>query len=94
MQHGSPRLTSQTTMWSAWIGFNASRALGAIFFSVIYLDLATTHPDLLWGSITLRTTELVGLLAYLALAARDWFYIPVRAIAAATILYSVALLIA
>lgn len=94
MQNDSLRLTSQTTMWSAWIGFNASHSLGAIFFGVIYLNLATTYPDVLWGSVTLRLTGLAMLLSYLALAACYWFTVPFRAIATATILYSVALLIA
>ena len=94
MQNDSPRLTSQTTMWLAWIGFNASHSLGAILFGVIYLNLATTHPDILWGSIVLRMTGWTVLLVYLMLAARYWFRIPCRAIAGATILYSIALLIA
>ena len=94
MQNNSPRLTSQTTIWSAWIGFNASHSLGAIMFGVVYLNLATTYPDILWGSITLRIGGLLALIAYLALAARYWFSTPFRAIAVATTCYGTALLIA
>lgn len=28
-----PRLTRRTTLWKAWVGFNASHSLGAILFS-------------------------------------------------------------
>lgn len=31
LQRESPQLTRQTSMWRAWIGFNASHSLGAIF---------------------------------------------------------------
>jgi hypothetical protein len=43
MNEVSPVLTRETTMWQAWIGFNASHARGAIFFGLIYGYLALEH---------------------------------------------------
>ena len=31
-----PVITRQTTMWRAWVGFNASHSMGAILFGLIY----------------------------------------------------------
>ena len=36
----SPVLTSETTMWKAWIGFNASHSLGAMLFAAVFGYLA------------------------------------------------------
>ena len=94
MQNDSPRLTSQTTIWSAWIGFNASHSRGAILFGVLYRNLATIHPDAFWGATTRRAIGMLALIAYLALAARHWFSTPLGAIAAATTFHGPALLIA
>jgi len=33
MRDDSPRLTRRTTMWDAWIGFNASHSLGAVLLA-------------------------------------------------------------
>ena len=43
----SPVLTSQTTMWKAWIGFNASHSLCALLFGAVYGDLALFHLPVL-----------------------------------------------
>jgi hypothetical protein len=39
----SPVITRQTTMWKAWVGFNASHSYGAILFDLIYGYLAVAH---------------------------------------------------
>jgi hypothetical protein len=44
------RLTAQTTMWKAWIGFNASHSLGLILFGAIYGYLALCA----WSLVRLR----------------------------------------
>src|SRR5688572_12148125 len=36
MQEVSPVITRQTTMWKAWIGFNASHGYGAVLFGAVY----------------------------------------------------------
>ena len=76
MQQVSPVLTRGTTMWKAWLGFNASHSLGAIFFGVIYGWLALAQPQLLSQSPFLLTVGL-GLLASYALLGRAyWFSVP------------------
>ena len=40
-----PRLTRRTTLWKAWVGFNASHSLGLITFGLVYGYLALAHPQ-------------------------------------------------
>lgn len=71
-----PVLTRKTTMWRAWIGFNASHSLGAILFGLFYGYLALAHPAVLFQSAFLLAVGLVTLAAYLLLAKLYWFRIP------------------
>ena len=76
MESSHPILTNETTMWKAWIGFNASHSAGAIFIGVINIYIAhnffqTVQTDLFFFVINLLT---VGF--YLWLAKRYWFRIP------------------
>ncbi|MES2297487.1 MAG: hypothetical protein V4582_10615 [Pseudomonadota bacterium] len=91
MRQDAPRISAQTTMWRAWVGFNASHSLGAILFGLVYGYLAL-RPDLLWRAPFLLWLGLAVLLAYLALARAYWFRIPLRAILLATMLYGAGLL--
>lgn len=43
MKATSPILTRETTVWNAWIGFNASHSLGAMLFASIYVPLTTSY---------------------------------------------------
>ena len=94
MQEVSPVLTRQTTMWKAWVGFNASHSLGAILFGAVYGYLSLLHSAFLLQSTFLLSLGLVLLLAYAFLGRRYWFSIPFRCILAATALYVLAILIA
>lgn len=87
----SPVITRQTTMWRAWIGFNASHSFGAILFGVVYGYLALLHPAFLFGSAFLLTVGLVLLGAYAFLAVRYWFRVPLGGILLSLALYSLAL---
>jgi hypothetical protein len=90
MRATSPRLTRRTTMWKAWVGFNASHSLGAIVFAVVYLALAIRHPAVLEGSPLFAVIALANGLAYLALARAYWFRTPFIGILGATICFGVA----
>jgi len=94
MQLVSPVLTSQTTMWRAWIGFNASHSYGAMFFGLVYAYLALAHDQLLFHSPYLIVVGLALLIAYLALAKAYWFSIPLLGILLSTLLYVAALVLA
>ena len=54
MKSSSIKLTPDTSVWLAWVGFNASHSLGAMIFAGIYIPLAIAHPNILhsfWFSI-------------------------------------------
>ncbi|MDO8789253.1 MAG: hypothetical protein Q7J42_14375 [Sulfuritalea sp.] len=91
MKQVSPVLTRQTTMWKAWVGFNASHSNGAIFFGLVYGYLALAQPVLLFSSFFLLLVGLALLLGYVLLARAYWFSIPLRGITASTVLYLAAL---
>ena len=94
MREVSPVITRQTTMWKAWVGFNASHSFGAILFGVVYGYLSLVHAAFLFQSTFLLLFGLALLLGYLFLAKSYWFSIPLRCILLATVLYAAALLLA
>ena len=94
MQEVSLVITPQTTMWRAWVGFNASHSLGAILFGAVYGYLSLAHSAFLFQSTFLLSLGLVFLLGYTFLSKRYWFSVPFRSILAATALYVFATLIA
>ena len=83
----SPVITRQTTMWKAWIGFNASHSYGAILFGLVYGYLALAQRELLFGSVYLASVGALLLAGYVVLGRLYWFSIPFRGIVIATILY-------
>ena len=84
MKGTSPRISRGTTMWRAWIGFNASHSLGAMLLSVFYLLLAGWHMDVLAGSSAFAVLPVIASAAYLMVARHYWFAAPFRGIAIAT----------
>ena len=88
----SPVITRETTMWKAWVGFNASHSFGAIFFGVVYGYLSLAHTGFLLGSPFLLSVGLLLLLGYSLLGYRYWFSVPFRGIVFAAVLYAAALI--
>lgn len=84
-------LTRETTVWRAWIGFNASHSLGAVFFGVIYGYLASMRRELLFHSPFLLAVGLLTLASYAVLARRYWFSAPFRGICLALVLFLAAI---
>jgi hypothetical protein len=80
-------LTRQTTVWRAWVGFNASHSYGAILFGVVWGYLAMRQAPFLYSSWFLMALGLVVLVAYLVLARVYWFSVPFRGLLLATALY-------
>ena len=93
MKQGHPVLTRQTTMWKAWVGFNASHSMGAILFGLLYGYLALVQGTLLFASPFLLVTGAVTLAGYVFLGKRYWFSIPYRGVVAATVLYVAGLVV-
>jgi hypothetical protein len=87
-------LTRETTMWKAWIGFNASHSYGVILFGLIYGYLALAQSELLFHSPFLQVVGLVLLAGYAVLAKLYWFSIPFRGIVLSAALYAAALILA
>ncbi len=76
MKSTSPKLTKETTMWHAWVGFNASHSLGAIFFAAVYIPLATKHFEVFKSTLWFSLLPIVVACSYLILAKLYWFRIP------------------
>ena len=93
MQEVSPVITRQTTMWKAWIGFNASHSYGLILFGAVYSYLALAHSDFLFQSVFLLSLGLILLFGYVFLAKRYFFRIPLLGVLLATFLYGLALIV-
>ena len=94
MQRSELRITRETTVWRAWIGFNASHSFGIILFALIYGYLALAAPGLLFGSLFLRIVGGALLLGYVILARRYWFSVPFRGVVLSTALYAAGLVVA
>ena len=93
LEQVSPVITRETTMWNAWIGFNASHSYGALLFGAVYGYLALVHAAFLFQSWFLLSLGLLVLLAYAVLGKRYWFSVPFRGIVMATALYAIALVV-
>jgi len=93
MQEESPMLTRQTTMWRAWIGFNASHSYGAMLFGMVYGYLALFHMGMLSGSVFLLALGLVLLGGYCVLGKLYWFSVPYRSALVSTVLYAAGLVL-
>ena len=91
MRAVSPVISRETTMWQAWVGFNASHAFGAILFGLVYGYLAVAAPGLLFGSLFLQAVGALLLAGYVVLAHRYWFSAPLRGTVLATLLYAAGL---
>ncbi|MBI3711821.1 MAG: hypothetical protein HY253_02500 [Burkholderiales bacterium] len=87
LQEVAPRISKQTTMWRAGLGFHLSHSLGAILFALVYGYLAWFAWDFLMGALFLRALGLVYLLTMLVLAVKFWFRIPVMGLALSSVLY-------
>ena len=88
MKTVSPVLTSQTTMWRAWVGFNASHSFSALLFGLIYGYLAIAQSQLLFSSIFLGLVGAFLLVGYIILGKLYWFSVPYRGILLASALYA------
>ena len=87
MQSTSPVLTKETTMWKAWIGFNASHSLGAIAFSGVYLLLSIEQMEMFLETKGLLVLAVLVGVSYVVLAKQYWFRIPFVGLLIATLCF-------
>lgn len=94
MSAGTLRITAQTSVWRAWIGFNASHSLGAMLFGLVYGYLALQHARMLFDSAFLLGLGLLALSGYWLMARAYWFRTPLLGISLSLVLYLCSLSIA
>ena len=76
MKASSPILTKETTLWKAWIGFNASHSSGAIFIGIMNFYIINNFYTLVQNEIFFFVFNILTVAFYLWLAWRYWFKIP------------------
>ena len=82
-----PVITRQTTMWGAWVGFNASHSMGAMLFGLVYGFLGSSYPEILFDSPFLLAVGLAMLGGLAVLGKLYWFRTPFRGIVIALVCY-------
>ena len=87
MKHVAVRISSETTMWKTWVGFNVSHSMGLMLFGLIYGYLTLYRWDVLQKSYFLAGLGLVVLVSYVVLARVFWFSDPLIGVIVATLLY-------
>ena len=92
MQNSTLVLTRQTSMWKAWVGFNASHSLGAILFAAVYIPMSYFHFDVIEHSLWFALLPVITGLSYLFLASRYWFNLPFWGIFFATLCFAMSIL--
>jgi hypothetical protein len=73
MSQSSPVITEETTMWRAWVGFNASHSMGLILFGLVFGYLALAHGRLLFRSPFLLAVGLL-MLGGLVMLCKAYFF--------------------
>jgi len=84
MNATNPRITKETTLWNAWVGFNASHSIGAMFFGSATIYLALFQFSILVESTFYLLLCTFNSLFYLYLARKYWFSVPIIGISLAT----------
>lgn len=92
MKEVHPVITRQTTMWRAWMGFNASHSMGAILFGLIYAFLALYHAELLFHSVYLLAVGFAMLAGLFVLGKVYWFRVPFIGIGISLLCYAASIL--
>jgi len=94
MKTSHPVLTRQTTMWNAWIGFNASHSSGVIYIGLVNFLIAVFYPIIITNSLFL-CVNLITVVFYLWLGKKYWFGVPFKGILISTCcFFSAALVVA
>jgi len=93
MTKSSPRLTSATDIWRAWVGFNISHSAGAILIALFVLIIGRDATSFAGQAKLVVPLSFVTALAYLWMAVRFWFRIPLIGVAISTVCFGVSLLL-
>ena len=88
MKGTSPILTKETSVWNAWVGFNASHSLGAMLVAAVYIPLTTSYFYIIQQSAWFSSLPVLIGLSYLILAKKYWFKIPFFGVLISTICFA------
>jgi len=80
MSQISPVITKETTMWRAWVGFNATHSMALILFGLIFGFLAVAHAQLLFESPFLLGVGLAMLAGLVVLCKLYFFSAPLTGV--------------
>jgi len=94
MKTSFPILTKETTMWKAWIGFNASHSSGVIFIGIINFYLAVQYFTVLQSDHFFFLFNILTIGFYVCLAKKYWFKIPLTGILMALVCFIVSYILA
>ncbi|MFT5677133.1 MAG: hypothetical protein ACI808_003085 [Paraglaciecola sp.] len=87
MKETSLVVTRETSVWKAWIGFNASHSLGAMLVAGIYIPLTVSYFKVIQQSTWFSILPVLVGLSYLVLAKKYWFKIPFIGVLIATVCF-------
>jgi hypothetical protein len=87
------QLTKETTVWRAWIGFNASHSLSLMLFGTVYGYLAVKRSKVLFHDPFLLYLGLAYQLIYLGLARKYFFSRPFQGVLTAASMYTLGMLL-
>lgn len=76
MKTSFPVLTKETTIWNAWIGFNATHSSGAIFIGIVNFYLVFRYFAVLQFDHFFFLFNILTLGFYVYIAKKYWFKIP------------------
>ena len=88
MKQDALRITRETTVWKAWVGFNISHGVGVMFFGIVYFYLAISNFQGLQSAVPLFYSAPVVAAIYLGLSLKFWFRIPAIGSAIGTALFA------
>ena len=86
-------ITRETTVWRAWMGFNASHSMGLILFGLVFAFLALFHTKLLFDSAYLLAVGAAMLVGVCVLSQLYWFSAPFVGITISLVCYVVSIII-
>src|SRR4030095_3696574 len=82
-----PVISRETTMWRAWVGFNASHGMGGILFGLIYGFLSIPPSPPPFESPFLLVVGLGMVVGFLVLGKAYWFSVPFTCISVSLACY-------
>ena len=87
MNQISPVITSETTMWRCWVGFNATHSMGLILFGLVFGFLVLAPDQLLFRSPFLLVVGLAMLVGFVVLSKFYFFSAPLKGVSVSLACY-------